>query len=196
MKIVNLTANSTVYTSNVYLVTGSWNTLSDLNTLVDVGRDPAIFQMIEEASTGVGKKKIDQVILTHNHYDHAELLKAIKDTYHPNVLAYSNSNPHVDRVLSDGEWIKMGEHDFQVIHATGHSGDSICLYNPEKGVLFAGDTPLDIKAPYHSYDEKFIAVIERLSKLDIKTIYFGHGSEMRNHCNATIMRSLNNISKN
>ena len=38
MKIDNLTVKSTVYTSNAYLVRGDWNKLSDINTLVDVGK--------------------------------------------------------------------------------------------------------------------------------------------------------------
>ena len=42
MKVFNLTENSEVYTSNVYLVTGDFNALSDVNTLIDVGRDEKI----------------------------------------------------------------------------------------------------------------------------------------------------------
>ena len=39
MKIVNLTQGSAVYTSNAYLLTGTWNAIPDVNTLVDTGRD-------------------------------------------------------------------------------------------------------------------------------------------------------------
>ena len=70
MKIINLTENSTVYTSNVYLVLGSWNSLSDVNTLFDVGRDPNILEILNNTSTGFGKKRVEQVVLTHSHYDH------------------------------------------------------------------------------------------------------------------------------
>ena len=55
MKILNLTEKSNVYTSNVYFVLGTWNALPDVNTLVDVGRDPAVIEAIKNASTGVGK---------------------------------------------------------------------------------------------------------------------------------------------
>ncbi|KPQ41224.1 MAG: hypothetical protein MPEBLZ_04229, partial [Candidatus Methanoperedens nitroreducens] len=61
MKIQNLSGGSTIYTSNVYLITGTWNAFNDVNTLIDVGRDPAIIEIINNASTGVGKKRIDQV---------------------------------------------------------------------------------------------------------------------------------------
>ncbi|MEA1943993.1 MAG: MBL fold metallo-hydrolase, partial [Euryarchaeota archaeon] len=69
MKVLNLTSDSKMYTSNVYLITGTWNAIDDLNTLVDVGRDPSVIEKINNASTGVGKKRVEQVVLTHSHYD-------------------------------------------------------------------------------------------------------------------------------
>lgn len=78
MKVDNLTTHSEVYTSNVYLLTGDWNMLSDLNTLIDVGEAPSIREKIDSASTAVGKLRIEQVILIHNHYDHASILPLIK----------------------------------------------------------------------------------------------------------------------
>ena len=65
MKVDNLTSHNKVYTSNVYLLTGNWNTLSDLNTLIDVGRDPSILEKIDSASTGVGKQRVEPVSYTH-----------------------------------------------------------------------------------------------------------------------------------
>ena len=50
MKIINLTEGSSIYTPNVYLVTGTWNALDDVNTLVDVGMDQAIVKRINESS--------------------------------------------------------------------------------------------------------------------------------------------------
>ncbi|MCK4542235.1 MAG: hypothetical protein KAU17_08380, partial [Spirochaetales bacterium] len=64
MRVINLTENSSTYTANVYFVRGSWNAIDDVNTLVDVGRDSKIIERIDAISGGVGKKKIDQVILT------------------------------------------------------------------------------------------------------------------------------------
>src|SRR5512145_1359517 len=85
MKIINLTENSRVYTSNVFLVMSTWNSIDDTNTLIDVGSDDSIIGKIESINTGLGKKKIDQVILTHSHSDHAALLQVIKDVFNPYV---------------------------------------------------------------------------------------------------------------
>ena len=85
MKVVLLNKNNTVYTSNAYLVLGNWNRLEDINTLIDVGADGSIISEIENVHSGVGKNKVDQIILTHNHFDHTKNLAAIKKQYNTKV---------------------------------------------------------------------------------------------------------------
>ncbi len=169
--------------------------MQDVNTLIDVGRDPAIFEKIQNASTGVGKKRVEQVILTHNHYDHAEILERVKSTYKSKVYAFSKAIKEVDINLFGGERIKIGDCMFDVIHTPGHSSDSICLYNADEKVLFAGDTPLVILTNEGSYDDAFIAVVKYLSKLPIDTIYFGHGAPLRTNCSKVLHNTLRNITK-
>jgi glyoxylase-like metal-dependent hydrolase (beta-lactamase superfamily II) len=193
VKIYNLTEHSKVYTSNVYLVTGTWNTLDDVNTLVDVGRDLSILEMIFEISTGVGKKQVEKVVLTHNHYDHTSMLGNVKTVFNPRVYAWSKSLEGVDRILKDGETIRMGDRYFEVIHTPGHSSDSICLFCAEDGVLFVGDTPVIIRSTDSTYETDFIKAIERLCRREIKTIYFGHGEPMTEGCSIALRRSLDNI---
>ena len=109
MKLLNLTENSNIYTSNVYLGTGTWNTLTDINTLIDVGRDVSIIDKINNASTGVGKHKVEQVILTHSHYDHAGILSLVKKEFNCKVFAFSKSLDGVDQILIGGEILKLGD---------------------------------------------------------------------------------------
>ena len=52
MRIVTLENSGQVYTCQVYLVLGDASRLEDVNTLVDVGQDPAILASIERAPTG------------------------------------------------------------------------------------------------------------------------------------------------
>ena len=196
MKIINLTQNSSLYTCNVYLVTGSWNALQDLNTLVDVGRDSSIIDKINNYATGIGKHKIDQVILTHSHYDHASLLPDIKQIYHPKTYAYSSSLQFIDRTVSDGYKIKLGDTWFEVIYAPGHSSDSICLYSKSAHVLFSGDLPFIIKTAQGTYEEHFLLLLKRLSTLNIDIIYPGHGPPIGGNCTELITHSLSIINSN
>ena len=195
MKILNLTGDSSVYTSNVYLVTGTWNAIEDVNTLVDVGRDPSVIRKINNASTGVGKHRAEQVVLTHSHYDHASLLPQIREIFNPVVYAFSQSLKGVDQLLKHGDVLKLGDRMFEVIYMPGHSNDSICLYCKKDGVLFAGDSSVVIRSTDGSYEEGFIRALEMLCRRDIRVIYFGHGSPAFNNCNKTIRSSLENVKK-
>lgn len=190
VKIYNLTEKSKIYTSNVYLVTGSWNTLDDVNALVDAGRDLSILEMIFDLPTGVGKKQVEKVVITHNHYDHASMLSNVKKVFNPKVYAYSKALEGVDRVLKDGEMIKLGDRLFEVIHAPGHSSDSICLYNRDDGVLFSGDMPLSVRTADSKYEEGFVRTIERLCRKTISVIYPGHGAPVKERCSEMLRESL------
>lgn len=189
MRVIWLKAREDVYTSNVYLVLGTWSRPEDVNTLVDVGQDPAILASIGQAPTGVGKWPVEQVVLTHGHSDHCALLGRVRAAFHPRVFGFSPNIDGLDGLLSDGDEIKMGDAIFEVIHTPGHSSDSICLYNQTEGVLFAGDSPLVIASPTGTYEAGFVAALEKLCARDIRRIYFGHGAPLMERCNERLRES-------
>ncbi len=193
MRIFNLTTpKGMVYSSNVHLVLGSWSTLEDVNTLIDVGNDPAIFERLAVAPTGVGKRPIEQVIFTHSHFDHTALLPQVRERYQPIVYAYS-AFTGADALLTDGQRLHCGDRVFEVIYTPGHSDDSICLYCQTDGVLFVGDTPVVIQSIDNTYEDRFVAALERLCRLDVQAIYFGHGDPLLNHAHETLLASLHNV---
>ena len=189
MRIVTLENSGRVYTCEVYLVLGGASRLDDVNTLVDVGQDPAILASIEQAPTGVGKWSVEQVVLTHCHSDHCALLPQIREAFHPKVLAFCPNIDGVTGLLRDGDAVKMGDEVFEVIHTPGHSSDSVCLYNQTEGVLFAGDTPLLITSPTGTYETGFLAALEKLCARDVRRIYFGHGAALSERCNERLRES-------
>lgn len=189
MRVLTLESGGRMYTSQVYLVLGDANRLEDVNTLVDVGQDPAILASIEKAPTGVGKWPVAQVVLTHSHSDHCGNLPQVRAAFRPKVLAFSPNIGGVDGLLRDGDAIRMGDAVFEVIHAPGHSSDSICLYNESEGVLFAGDSPLLITSPRSSYEAGFRAALEKLCTRDVSRIYFGHGPPLTERCNQRLRES-------
>lgn len=189
MKIINLTEQSRIYTSNAYLVRGSWNVLSDVNTLVDVGRDPETIERIMGVNTGVGKKRIERVILTHSHYDHASLLPEIREHFKPEVYAFTQLEG-VDHLLRDGARLKMGDEYFEAVHVPSHSQDSICLIGEESGVLFSGDTPVALRKDNCLYDERFIRGFTRMAKFNVRAIYPGHGPPLLQRVAQMLRQSL------
>ena len=81
--------------------------------------------------------------------------------------------------LHHGDTVKVGSVELQIHHTPGHSPGSICLYWPEKKMLFSGD--LIFKEGLGRTDlpggngEELKASIKRLSDLDIEYILPGHG---------------------
>jgi len=71
---------------------------------VDVGRDPAVIDKINNASTGVGKKRVGQVILTHSHYDHSSLFPIIKEVFNPVIYAFSPFFEGADHIYLFWPW--------------------------------------------------------------------------------------------
>ena len=199
MKIIKLKSNPEKYSCNSYLLLGDWNAINDVNALIDAGSDAYLIDEIENSNTGVGKKRIDMVVLTHNHFDHIGAVGELTKLYNPQICSAIKTN-EVTRVLKDGELLVLGDRYFEVIHTPGHSGDSICLYCQQEKILFSGDTPLDIKTEGNSFTEDYFGTISKLADLKIKTIYPGHGDpintnaeKMIHHTYLLVKNYLSNI---
>jgi glyoxylase-like metal-dependent hydrolase (beta-lactamase superfamily II) len=193
MRIINLTSpHGMTYSSNVYLILGDWNTTGDVNTLIDVGNDAATIERISEISTGVGKRAIEQVILTHGHFDHATLLPQVRAEFKPTVYAHP-SYTDADVALHDGEELRCGDRTFQVLFTPGHSEDSICLYCEQEAALFVGDTPVVIRSKDATYDKSFQDALRRLCDKRVQAIYFGHGEPILNGARELLWESLSNV---
>ena len=192
MVVVCLQPNPAVYSCRSYLVLGSWNTLEDVNTVIDPGTDGHVIAEIDTTSTGVGKKPVQQILLTHSHFDHAGGIPALKKRYGCEARGV-NPMPGIDRGLRDGEHIMMGDRWFQVIHLPGHSNDSVCFYSPDERALFSGDSPLVVRTPGGSYHEEFVNRLSQIAGMRIDVIYPGHDDPIRGDIRALLYDSLRNI---
>jgi len=194
MNVINLTKNSKIYTSNVYFLLGDHNSMDDVNTLIDVGRDPSIIDLISRLDTGFGKKRVEKVVLTHGHFDHAGLLPIIKDEFDPEIYAFHPPD-NIGCVLRDGQTLKLADRIFDVIHMPGHTNDSICLYCEQEEALFSGDSSLVINMTNGTYPKTFVRALEKIARRNIAVIYPGHGDPITHQANKLIYMTLDNIRK-
>lgn len=139
MQVRNLTDHSDYYTSNVWHICGVYHSLSDINTLIDAGRDPGILNTLESIKCGLGKKPVEQIILTHSHFDHAGMVPKIIERYNPKIYAHPASRNSGTIPLLDRQEIQVGEEICMAVYAPGHSEDSLCLLCEEEHLLFSGD---------------------------------------------------------
>ena len=186
--------NDRTYSCHSYLILGDWNRVEDVNTLIDPGVDSFVLEEIEGLSTGFGKVAIEQIILTHNHFDHAAGVMAVKERYGAKVLAYIDG-PGVDELLPDGRFVKAGDDFLEVIHTPGHSSDSICLYAPAVGALFSGDTQLRPHQSCEEYTRESLAGLMKLAGRKIESIYAGHDAPLTHGCAKIIRQTLENLRK-
>jgi recombination protein RecT len=91
---------------------------------------------------------IRMIVCTHSHPDHAPGAKPLQAmcANRPPILglpsaatARAHSAFVPDRVLQDGELLRLSSHTLQVIHTPGHAANHVCLMLLEDGLLFSGD---------------------------------------------------------
>lgn len=93
--------------------------------------------------------------------------------------------------LEDGETIPFSSMTWETIHCPGHSPGLICLYWPEKKVLFTGDHLLkeitpnpvlnvpDSRSPLrYSSLKEYLSSLKKVEALDINLLLPGHGEEV------------------
>ncbi|MBT0662672.1 MBL fold metallo-hydrolase [Geobacter pelophilus] len=194
MKVISLRGSPDIYSCRAYLVLGDWNRIEDVNTLIDVGTDGSIIGEIEAISTGIGKRAVEQVIITHNHFDHVGGIDAIIKRFKPHIFSYGDLGRGESR-LRGWETLRMGDRDCQVFHTPGHSSDSICLYSPEEKALFPGDTPLRILTPGGTYSREFLSCLQKLASLNIQSVYPGHDDPILTDAHSMILHTLSVVRK-
>jgi glyoxylase-like metal-dependent hydrolase (beta-lactamase superfamily II) len=107
-----------------------------------------------------------------------------------------------DRGLIDGDVIRLGSDDWQVLHTPGHTGALICLYQPDRQLLISSDHLLrdissnpviDPPAPGETEPPRrlvqYLEQLRRVAELDVELALPGHGPPITDH-RALIQRRL------
>ncbi len=121
---------------------------TNLAAVIDPGDEP---ELIQEALEKEGVE-VRYLLLTHGHYDHTTAVPALHRVY-PQADIYihqADANGagstlfplagEVDdlKLYDEGDVIRLGDHEIQVLHTPGHSPGSVTV--KVEDVLFTGDT--------------------------------------------------------
>lgn len=107
------------------------------------------------------------------------------------VFSSLAENCPVDRTLTQGDSIKIGDYDAVVIETPGHTKGSICLFIEDRNMLFSGDhilghiTPNAFVMlekgpllPVRSSQVEFFDSLRKVEELSPKTVYPAHGERI------------------
>ena len=104
---------------------------------------------VEAILAVVGDRKVKAIVCTHAHDDHVRVAPALREEVRAPILLHPDDRPLWDLThpaerwdddLADGQVIEVGGTSLQVLHTPGHAPGSVCLYAPDLGCVFTGDT--------------------------------------------------------
>jgi cyclase len=151
--------------------------------LIDTTISEARMQMILDAS-GVQADEVCLIILTHLHADHLGGLSLFRCPVicHRRAgrkLAGKCSKPGQSLSTFDEELEKeIGGVKLRLVHAGGHTPESIFAWLPAEKVLFSGDLIFAGRAPFLAGGtslQKLVKALRCLKEMDAKVILPGHG---------------------
>ncbi len=179
--------------SNVYV-------LNEGRTLIDAGN---FYGILHELSDVFDLSLLEQIFITHCHFDHVGGMGELFDWCNPKVYGHLDTLPHINFrnvpfmqimekagradqvvILRGGERLQAGSHLLEVIHTPGHTRGDICIYERERRLLFSGDTVFPSSPMENVLSdadkslgsmEQLIASLGRLVPYQIDFLLPGHG---------------------
>lgn len=159
----------------------------------------------DEVRNYIAENKLSPVKIcnTHCHFDHIMGVEFIRGEYNIPLQAHADDAFWIDRAeqqakmfgmevkpvqaindyLVEGENIKFGNSEFEVIHIPGHTPGHVVFYNKEAEVLIAGDVLFygsigRTDLPGGNHEDLISNIKNKLFKLPDNTkVYCGHGPE-------------------
>lgn len=140
----------------------------------------------------VGDRRVKAIVCTHAHDDHVRVAPALRERVVAPIMLHPDDKPlweltHTEYLwdldLADGVRVEVGGTTLEVLHTPGHAPGAVCLYAPDLGCVFTGDTLFrgGPGATGRSYSDGELirrSIRERLLVLPDETVvHTGHGDD-------------------
>lgn len=142
---------------------------------------------------------ITSIFLTHTHWDHIGDVTSLKKDLNLKLYLHPSDAPNMrhpgadklplmfhiegaepDELLEEGQKLKVGDLQIEVIHTPGHTQGSLCFYLSKENTLLSGDTLFrgsigNLSLPTANPNAMWSS-LKKLAKLPPQTkVYPGHG---------------------
>ena len=143
--------------------------------LIDAPDDPAIAAVLDDRGW-----RLDEILVTHKHFDHVDGLAALKARDGATVTGprgEAEAIGNIDVAVGGGDEISVIGHRVRVIDTPGHTPGHVTFHFPDDGLAFVGDALFVMGCGRMNGDhaEAMWAGLERLRDLPEDThVYVGH----------------------
>lgn len=168
--------------------------------VIDPGpNDPAHFARLLES---IGSDRVACILVTHSHKDHSPLAPFLGQATGAPVRAFGDSSAGRSQIMKDlaaqgvsgggegvdpdfrpdvplldGEVVPFGENQITAFWTPGHMGNHMCFQ--WRDIVFTGDHVMgwapSLVSPPDGDMQAYLDSLERLTKLDPRIFYSGHG---------------------
>ena len=168
---------------------------TDELAVIDPGPDLA--EHVEALERAIGGRRVQAILCTHTHKDHSPAAALLAprinapvigcaplalETVGPRADASFDANYAPDRVLEDGETLKIDGEQLTSVATPGHTSNHLCF--AWRGALFTGDHVMGwsttVVVPPDGDMADYMASLDKLRQREERVYYPAHGPPVTN----------------